>query len=72
LFILPSRARRLVHEALKAKNTGDEDDLFDLNQVLEDFYGSEGTKQELLLNVEPPDFDKADIIDIYRDFDPCR
>jgi hypothetical protein len=54
------------------KNTGDDDDSFDLDQVLDKFYGSDSIKQELLLNVEPPDFDKADIIDIYGDFDPCR
>jgi hypothetical protein len=56
----------------KRKNTGDDDDSFDLHQVLDEFYGLDGTKQELLMNVEPPDFGKADIIDIYGDFDPCR
>jgi hypothetical protein len=45
------------------------DDSFDLSMALLDFYTPDGSKDELLVNVEPPDFDLADVPDVYEDFD---
>ena len=44
------------------------DDTFDLSEVLLDFYGSDGSKVELLQDVAAPDFNAADDIGIYYDF----
>jgi hypothetical protein len=45
------------------------DDTFDLSEVLLDFYGPNGSKDDLLVNVVPPDFDSADVLDVHNDFD---
>jgi hypothetical protein len=46
------------------------DDTFDLSDVLLDFYGPDGSKAELLVNVVPPDFKTSDVLDVCNDFDP--
>lgn len=44
------------------------DNTFNLSKALLDFYGPNGSKAELLVNVAPPDFDLADILGVYDDF----
>jgi len=46
------------------------DSSFDLSQVLLDFYGPDGSKAELLVNVASPNFNAADVLDVYDDFVP--
>ena len=46
------------------------DDSFDLSAVLFDFYAPNKVKAELLVNVTPPVFDQADVVDICDDFIP--
>jgi hypothetical protein len=53
---------------MNAHDTGDE--TLDLSEILMDFYGPDGSKAELLVDVTPPDFDAADVFDVVDDFLP--
>jgi hypothetical protein len=55
-------------ESMNEQDTGNE--TLNLSEILMDFYGPDGSKAELLINVTPPDFDRADIFDIFDDFLP--
>lgn len=56
-------------ENVKVEQQNSCNDTFNLEQILLDFYGSDGSKAELVVNVLPPDFRHSGCNDVVSAFE---